>query len=72
MYSDTGGDGPVVVLLHGVLTSGTLWDEVVGGLGDRYRCSVPDLPFGAHTAPIPGDADGTLASIATNGARAEG
>ena len=33
VYSDTGGDGPVVVLLHGVLMSGSLWDEVVGGLG---------------------------------------
>ena len=39
MYSDTGGDGPVVVLLHGVLMNGTLWDTVVGGLRDRYRSS---------------------------------
>ena len=31
MYSDTGGDGQVVVLLHGVLMNGTLWDVVVGG-----------------------------------------
>lgn len=33
MYSDTGGDGPVVVLLHGVLMNGTLWDTVVAGRG---------------------------------------
>ena len=66
MYSDTGGgDGPVVVLLHGVLMNGTLWDEVVGGLRDRYRCIVPELPFGAHTTPMPDDADLTLASLAT-------
>ena len=65
MYSDTGGDGPVVVLLHGVLMNGTLWDEVVGGLGDRYRCIVPELPFGAHTTPMLDDADLTLASLAT-------
>ena len=65
MYSDTGGDGPVVVLLHGVLMSGTLWDDVVGGLGDRYRCIVPELPFGAHATPMPDDADLTLASLAT-------
>ena len=44
MYSNTGGEGPVVVLLHGVLMSGTPWDTVVGGLGDRYRCIVPELP----------------------------
>ena len=53
MYSDTGGDGPVVVLLHGVLMNGTLWDTAVEGLRDRYRCIVPELPFGAHTTPCP-------------------
>ncbi len=42
MYSDTGGDGPVVVLLHGVLMNGTLWDTVTEGLGGRYRCIVPE------------------------------
>ena len=65
MYSDTGGDGPVVVLLHGVLMNGTLWDEVVGGLGDRYRCIVPELPVGAHTTPMPDDADLSLPAPAT-------
>ena len=65
MYSDTGGDGPVVVLLHGVLMNGSLWDEVVGGLGDRYRCIVPELPFGAHTTPMPDDADLSLPALAT-------
>ena len=65
MYSDTGGDGPVVVLLHGVLMSGTLWDTVVGGLRDRYRCIVPELPFGAHTTPMPDDADLSLPALAT-------
>ena len=65
MYSDTGGDRPVVVLLHGVLMNGTLWDDVVGGLRDRYRCIVAELPFGAHTTPMPDDADLSLASLAT-------
>ena len=65
MYSDTGGDGPVVVLLHGVLMNGTLWDTVVGGLGDRYRCIVAELPFGAHTTPMPDDADLSLPALAT-------
>ena len=69
MYSDTSGCGPVVVMLHGVLVNGTLWDIVVGGLRDRYRCIVPELPFGAHTTPMPDDADGIIASIPTNGAR---
>ncbi len=65
MYSDTGGNGPVVVLLHGVLMNGTLWDAVVGGLGDRYRCIVPELPFGAHTTPMPDDADLSLPALVT-------
>ena len=65
MYSDTGGDGPVVVLLHGVLMGGSLWDTVVGGLRDRYRCIVPELPFGAHTTPMLDDADLSLPALAT-------
>ena len=65
MYSDTGGDGPVVVLVHGVLMNGVLWDTVVGGLGDRYRCIVPELPCGAHTTPMPDDADLSLPALAT-------
>ena len=64
MYSDTGGDGPVVVLLHGVLMNGSLWDEVVEGLRDRYRCIVPELPFGAHRTPMPDDAELDLESLA--------
>ena len=48
MYSDSGGGGPPVVFLHGVLMNGTLWDDIVDPLCDRYRCIVPGLPFGAH------------------------
>ena len=60
----SGGDGPVVVL-HGVLMGSSLWDTVVEGLGDRYRCMVPELPFGAHTTPMPDDADLSLPALAT-------
>ena len=64
-YTDTGGDGPVVVLLHGVLMNGSLWNELVAGLRDRYRCIVPELPFGGHQTPMRDDADLSLQSIAT-------
>lgn len=64
MYSDSGGTGPVVVLLHGVLMNGSVWNEVVAGLRDRYRCIVPELPFGAHRKAMPYDADLSLGSIA--------
>ena len=32
-YADTGGSGPVLVLLHGLVMDGRVWDEVVNGLG---------------------------------------
>ena len=53
-----------MVLLHGVLMNGTLWDDVVDRLRGRYRCIVPELPFGAHRTPMREDADLTLESIA--------
>ena len=62
-YSDTGGDGPAVVLLHGVLMNRSLWAKVVDGLRDRYRCIIPELPFGAHRTPMPDDTGLTLESI---------
>lgn len=51
-YLDTGGPGPTVVLLHGLLMDETLWTEVVSGLQDSYRCVVPVLPLGAHRQPL--------------------
>lgn len=63
-YSDSGGSGPVVVLLHGVLMNGSVWNKVVVGLRDGYRCIVPELPFGAHRRAMPEDADLSLGSIA--------
>ena len=64
MYSDSGGTGPVVVLLHGVLMNGSVWNEVVVRLCDLYRGIVPELPFGAHRRAMPDDADLSLGSIA--------
>jgi pimeloyl-ACP methyl ester carboxylesterase len=49
---DTGGDGPVVVLLHGALVDGRLWSGVVDALAPAHRCVVPDLPLGAHRLPL--------------------
>ena len=31
---------------------------------DKYRCIVPEIPFGAHRTPMPDDADLTLESLA--------
>ena len=68
MYSDTGGSGPPVVFLHGVLMNGTLWNDIVDQLCDRYRCIVPELPFGARRTPMPDDADLRLESLVKMGA----
>lgn len=59
-YEDTGGDGPVIVMCHGLLMSASLWDEVVEVLGSGYRCVRPTMPLGAHPRPMRPDADLSL------------
>ncbi|MER6115275.1 alpha/beta hydrolase [Streptomyces sp. NPDC001743] len=63
-YEDTGGDGPVVVLLHGVAMDGSLWRHVVADLRDGYRCIVPVLPLGGHRRPMRPDADLSVLGVA--------
>jgi len=62
-YIDTGGDGRVLVLLHGLAMDGRLWDGVIGSLGDGWRYVMPTLPFGAHRVPMHADADLSLRGI---------
>ena len=59
-YEDTGGEGPVVVLCHGLLMTASLWDEVVNELGPSFRCVRPTLPLGAHQRPMRPEADLSL------------
>jgi pimeloyl-ACP methyl ester carboxylesterase len=63
-YQDTGGDGPPIVLLHGLMMDATLWDEVVADLAAEHRCIVPTLPLGAHRHAMRADADLSLRGIA--------
>jgi pimeloyl-ACP methyl ester carboxylesterase len=56
-YEDTGGDGPAIVLLAGLLMDATLWDGVVARLSSGHRCIAPTLPLGAHRHPMRADAD---------------
>ena len=63
-YTDTGGDGPVLVLLHGLMMDASLWDEVVAELSADHRCVAPTLPLGAHRHPMRPDADLSLPGIA--------
>ena len=59
-YQDTGGSGPVVVLVHGLLMDGSQWRHVVADLRTDYRCVLPTLPLGGHRRPMRPDADLSL------------
>jgi pimeloyl-ACP methyl ester carboxylesterase len=63
-YQDTGGEGPVLVFLHGLLMDGTVWRKVVAGLRADYRCVLPTLPLGGHRRPMKPDADLSLHAMA--------
>jgi pimeloyl-ACP methyl ester carboxylesterase len=59
-YEDTGGDGPVLVLLGGLVMDGSVWDPLVDDLRRDHRCVVPTLPLGAHRKAMHRDADLSL------------
>lgn len=63
-YADTGGDGPALVLLHGLLMDASLWHDVLGDLSVDHRCVAPTLPLGAHRHAMHADADLSLRGIA--------
>jgi pimeloyl-ACP methyl ester carboxylesterase len=63
-YEDTGGSGPIVVLLHGLIMDGSLWRHVVRKLRADHRCVVPTLPVGGHRRPMRADADLSLRGLA--------
>jgi pimeloyl-ACP methyl ester carboxylesterase len=63
-YQDTGGEGPVLVLLGGLVMDGSVWDPLVERLRDRHRLVVPTLPLGAHRHPMNPDADLSLRGFA--------
>jgi pimeloyl-ACP methyl ester carboxylesterase len=56
-YEDTGGEGPTLVLLHGLLMDASLWDGVIADLSVDHRCVAPTLPLGAHRHAMHAAAD---------------
>ncbi len=63
-YHDTGGHGPPIVLLHGLIMDASLWDDVSAALAPEYRCVAPTLPLGAHRHAMAPGADLSLDGIA--------
>jgi pimeloyl-ACP methyl ester carboxylesterase len=59
-YEDTGGDGPALVLIHGLMMDGAQWRHVVADMRSEFRCLLPTLPMGAHRLPMKHDADLSL------------
>jgi pimeloyl-ACP methyl ester carboxylesterase len=55
------GEGPPVILLHGVLMTPSLWDQALPMLPSGFRYLRPLLPLGAHRQPMRADADLTMA-----------
>jgi pimeloyl-ACP methyl ester carboxylesterase len=63
-YEDTGGDGPAVVFVHGLIMDSSLWRHVIAQLRDDFRCVAPTLPLGGHRRPMHADADLSMRGIA--------
>jgi pimeloyl-ACP methyl ester carboxylesterase len=63
-YQDTGGDGPALVLLHGLMMDASLWDGPIADLAADHRCIAPTLPLGAHRHAMNAGADLSLPGIA--------
>ena len=63
VYYQEFGAGAPVVFLHGYLMGAGLWAPVVRLLEGEFRCLVPELPFGAHPAPMRPGADLTAAGL---------
>jgi pimeloyl-ACP methyl ester carboxylesterase len=63
-YSDTGGDGPALLLLHGLMMDASLWDGLIADLSADHRCVAPTLPLGAHRHAMHDGADLSLPAIA--------
>jgi len=62
-YEDT-GDGPAIVLLHGLMMDSSLWAGPIADLSVDHRCVAPTLPLGAHRHAMHANSDLSLPGIA--------
>jgi pimeloyl-ACP methyl ester carboxylesterase len=62
-YRDHGSGAPIV-LVHGLLVNGGIWDRLVELLSPHARCVVPELPLGSHRTALHDGADRSPHAIA--------
>jgi pimeloyl-ACP methyl ester carboxylesterase len=49
----TVGSGPMILLTHGLLVDGRIWDRVAPQIAaGGFTVVLPDLPLGSHTVPV--------------------
>ena len=58
------GEGPPIVLVHGVFVNAELWRGVMQRLSATHRCIALTLPLGAHRTPTPPGTDLSLTGLA--------
>jgi pimeloyl-ACP methyl ester carboxylesterase len=47
------GTGPALMFTHGLLVDGRIWDQVASTVAQQgFTVVLPDLPLGAHCAPV--------------------
>lgn len=59
-WTDTGGEGPPVVLLHGVQVDGLSWLRTAQALEDDHRVVLPDLRGHGRSGRVPGRLSGNM------------
>jgi pimeloyl-ACP methyl ester carboxylesterase len=62
-YRDQGSGAPVL-LIHGLMVNGSVWDRLIPLLSAGNRCIVPELPLGSHRLPMRDRADLSIPGIA--------
>ncbi|SRR5258708_24640180 len=62
-YEDSGGGGPAVALLHGLMMDASPWDGPIADLSADHRCVAPMRLLGAHRRAMHTDADLSLPGI---------
>ncbi|WP_329787846.1 alpha/beta fold hydrolase [Lentzea sp. DG1S-22] len=60
LHVERGGNGPLLVLLHGLGATGEVWQDVVAGWSGSWL--VPDLPGHGRSAPLDRYSFGSIAA----------